>query len=429
MTLYGPSVIFLHVKDKLPLSRIILACALFVVVVSVLVLLSLWTVRIASQKRSDELMREIENVTAQGGESALLALAGYQVDNIFHSDEGLILFEEGNQNWKYSADELQNITVYERCAPSVVEIYVSSDLSQSTGCGVIISSSGYIVTNTHVVSQDGVITVRFHDGTQAEATLVGSDPITDIAVICVEVTAPLTPVSLLSADELVVGQKIIAIGSPYGYSWSQSVGTVSALERTVTSSTGVSLSGLIQTDAQINPGNSGGPLLDSRGNMVGLVTAIYSTSGSSQGVSFAIPVDTVVDVAGSLIRDGRVSRGTLDILSVELNPMIVDYAGLPVSEGILISQVVPAGEADRAGLRGGNTRVAYGNSVIYLGGDIITALDGVPVTGYNDYYAFMADTASTDRVDVTVVRDGQTLTVNNVQLVEQTVENMRWLVR
>lgn len=411
-----------------PLSRIILAACLAVVTVAVLVLLSLWTIGISQEKRSEDLRRELERVGREGGERALLALGGYEVDDIFYSDEGLLLFEEGGQSWRYSADEMQNIKVFERCAASVVEIYVSSELSAAMGCGVVITSDGYIVTNTHVVSQGGDLTVRFMDGDQRDARLVGSDPITDIAVIKVDGEG-LVPLSFMSAEELVVGQKVIAIGSPYGYSWSQSVGTVAALDRTVTSGDGVSLSGLIQTDALINPGNSGGPLLDAKGRMVGLVTAIYSTSGSAQGISFAIPVDTVVDIASRIIRDGSVSRGTLDILSVELNPMIVDYARLPVDEGILVSQVVPAGQADKAGLRGGTRRTAYGSSVIYIGGDIITALDGVPISGYSDYYAFMADTSSTDKVDVTVVRDGQTMTIRNVPLVEQTVENMRWLIR
>ena len=186
---------------------------------------------------------------------------------------------------------------------------------------------------------------------------------------------------------------------------------------------------LIQTDAQINPGNSGGPLIDGKGNMIGLITAIYSTSGSAQGVSFAIPVNTVIEVASEIIRLGHVDRGTLDILCVELNPMIVDYASLPVSEGILISQVIPAGEADSAGLRGGSRAVQYGNSVIYLGGDVITALDDTPVRGYSDYYAFMAASDSGDKVDVTVNRNGDEIVIKNVPLVEQTLENMRWVIR
>ena len=417
-------------REKPPLSKIIAAVSAVIVFLFVFILLIIWTLRIYEDRRREDLQGEIDKVTAEGGEAALLALGGYEIDNIFYSDDGLILFEEGDNDWLYSADELQNISVYRQCAPSVVEIYTENNLSGATGCGVIISSDGYIVTNTHVVNAGGSLSVKFHDGSVEDASVVGTDPVTDIAVIRVDdSTRMLMPLAFRSADELVVGQKVIAIGSPYGYSWSQSVGTISALERTVTSSQGVSLSMLIQTDAQINPGNSGGPLLDGKGNMIGLITAIYSTSGSAQGVSFAIPVNTVIEVASEIIRLGHVDRGTLDILCVELNPMIVDYASLPVSEGILISQVIPAGEADSAGLRGGSRAVQYGNSVIYLGGDVITALDDTPVRGYSDYYAFMAASDSGDKVDVTVNRNGDEIVIKNVPLVEQTLENMRWVIR
>ena len=417
-------------REKPPLSKIIAAVSAVIVFLFVFILLIIWTLRIYEDRRREDLQGEIDKVTAEGGEAALLALGGYEIDNIFYSDDGLILFEEGDKDWLYSADELQNISVYRQCAPSVVEIYTENNLSGATGCGVIISSDGYIVTNTHVVNAGGSLSVKFHDGSVEDASVVGTDPVTDIAVIRVDdSTRMLMPLAFRSADELVVGQKVIAIGSPYGYSWSQSVGTISALERTVTSSQGVSLSMLIQTDAQINPGNSGGPLLEGKGNMIGLITAIYSTSGSAQGVSFAIPVNTVIEVASEIIRLGHVDRGTLDILCVELNPMIVDYASLPVSEGILISQVIPAGEADSAGLRGGSRAVQYGNSVIYLGGDVITALDDTPVRGYSDYYAFMAASDSGDKVDVTVNRNGDEIVIKNVPLVEQTLENMRWVIR
>ena len=417
-------------REKTPLSKIIAVVSAAIVFLFLFILLIIWTLRIYEDRRREDLQSEIDKVTAEGGEAALLALGGYEIDNIFYSDDGLILFEEGDKDWLYSADELQNISVYRQCAPSVVEIYSGNNLSGASGCGVIISSDGYIVTNTHVVNAGGSLSVKFHDGSVEDASVVGTDPVTDIAVIRVDdSTRMLMPLAFRSADELVVGQKVIAIGSPYGYSWSQSVGTISAIDRTVTSSQGVSLSMLIQTDAQINPGNSGGPLLDGKGNMIGLITAIYSTSGSAQGVSFAIPVNTVIEVASEIIRLGHVDRGTLDILCVELNPMIVDYASLPVSEGILISQVIPAGEADGAGLRGGSRAVQYGNSVIYLGGDVITALDGTPVRGYSDYYAFMAASDSGDKVDVTVNRNGDEIVIKNVPLVEQTLENMRWVIR
>lgn len=416
-------------REKTQLSKIIAAASAAAVFLFIFIILCVWTARIYEERRREDLQNEIDKVTREGGQSALLSLGGYEIDNIFYSDEGLILFEEGEKDWLYSADEMQNISVYRQCAPSVVEIYSGSLLSSASGCGVIISSDGYIVTNTHVAGAGGTLTVKFFDGSVADAHLAGTDPLTDIAVIKVDGRENLMPLAFKSADELVVGQKVIAIGSPYGYSWSQSVGTISALERTVTSSGGISLSMLIQTDAQINPGNSGGPLLDGKGNMIGLITAIYSTSGSAQGISFAIPVDTVIEVASEIIRLGHVDRGTLDILCVELNPMIVDYASLPVSEGILISQVIPAGEADKAGLKGGSRAVQYGSSVIYLGGDIITALDDTPVRGYSDYYAFMAASDSGDKVDVTVIRNGEKVVIKNVPLVGQTVENMRWVIR
>lgn len=415
-------------KEKAPLSRIIVTVMAAVVAIALFTFLAFWTLSIARDRQDEAFSARLGEVAAQGGERAVLSLAGYDVDNIFHGDEGLILFEEGGRDWLYSADEMQNISVYEAASPSVVEVYASSSISSASGCGVVVSSDGYIVTNTHVVGSGDGLSVRLIDGSVHDATLVGSDPITDIAVVKVD-SDVLVPLPLSSAEGLVVGQKVIAIGSPYGYSWSQSIGTVSALDRTVTSSSGITLSGLIQTDASINPGNSGGPLLNARGEMVGLVSAIYSTSGGAQGLGFAIPVDTVVDVASSLIRTGRVSRGTLDLTSVELNPSIVDYAGLSVDEGILVSQVLPGGQAEKAGIRGGSVRTQYGSSTIFLGGDVIVALDDVPITGYEDYYAFMAASSAGQEVDVTVVRNGSRTTVRDVRLVEQTAENMRWLIR
>ena len=215
-------------REKPPLSKIIAAVSAVIVFLFVFILLIIWTLRIYEDRRREDLQGEIDKVTAEGGEAALLALGGYEIDNIFYSDDGLILFEEGDKDWLYSADELQNISVYRQCAPSVVEIYTENNLSGATGCGVIISSDGYIVTNTHVVNARGSLSVKFHDGSVEDAFLVGTDPVTDIAVIRVDdSTRTLMPLAFRSADELVVGQKVIAIGSPYGYSWSQSVGTIS----------------------------------------------------------------------------------------------------------------------------------------------------------------------------------------------------------
>jgi S1-C subfamily serine protease len=196
----------------------------------------------------------------------------------------------------------------------------------------------------------------------------------------------------------------------------------------VRSDNGKVIMGMIQTDAAINPGNSGGPLLNSRGEMIGINTSIYSTSGGSMGISFAIPVDTAVAVIPDLIKFGKVSRGWLDIVPVQLSSQIVEYAKLPVEKGILVSQVVPGGKADKSGLKGGSEKVRYGNSVIYLGGDVIVGINGTPISEYNDLYTALLATRPGDKVKMTVNRGGTEKTLQ-VELVERTSENVGWIVR
>ena len=411
---------------------LLLPILLGVLAILVLVILFSWTGSISERSRMKELRKEPDKVTREGGEAALLSLAGVKLSNIFYGDEGAILFIDSSDSWKYSADEMQNMTVYENAKKSVVEIISLSGLyDRSSGCGVIISSDGYCITNRHVIGSGDSFTCLLSDGSTVSATPVGFDAMTDIAVIKLEKREEkYIPLSFALDDELRVGQKVIAIGSPFGWSWSQSIGNVSGLGRLVTSSSGIPLANMIQTDAAVNPGNSGGPLLDGHGRMVGLNTAIYSTTGSAQGISFAIPIDTVMTVATDLIRKGKVNRGWLDILSVEMNTILADYMKLPSStKGILISQVVPAGEADRGGLRGGSNRVQYGNSEIYLGGDIIQKIAGKKIENINDYYTALLTTKAGDKCDIEVLRNGQTVRLKNVVLVDQTEENTRWVIR
>lgn len=229
---------------------------------------------------------------------------------------------------------------------------------------------------------------------------------------------------------LSVGQICYTIGNPYGYSWSFTDGSISGLDRMVsTSSSSSVIPNMIQTNALVNPGNSGGPLLNSSGEMIGLISSIYSTTGSAEGISFALPVDTVLDVADSLIKNGKVTRGWMDILSVELNAQIVAYSNLVVDEGILVSQVVPLGKADKGGIKGGSEKAQYGQSVIYLGGDVIVAINDTPITGYTDYFAFLFSTKAGDKVNVKVIRNGQEKVLENIELVEQTEENIQWILR
>lgn len=411
------------------ISRIVLVCALLIAIVTILSLLLFWTSKLNEEKKIDELRRELSKVASKGGEEALLSLAGVPLKGIFYTEDGVVLFED-DSSWSYSLEEKENMRAFDKAKASVIEIVQDKSLSSSiSGCGVIISSEGYAVTNGHVVGSGKDISVNLYDGTSVNATLVGVDSLTDIAVIKLEkIDRKYVPLEMYSG-QLNIGQKAIAIGSPYGYSWSMSVGVVSGLSRLVYTSSMLPLTNMIQTDAAINPGNSGGPLLNSRGEMIGLNTAIYSTSGENQGLSFALPLETVLDVATSLIKSGSVNRGWLDVLAVELNSQIAEYLKLDFDQGVLISQVVPSGGADRAGLKGGSEKVQYGQSIIYLGGDIITEIDGKSITGYSDYIAVLGSHKSEDKVDIKVYRNGNTLLIKDVVLTMRSEENSRWIIR
>ena len=398
--------------------------------IAILIGLYVWTKYLTAEKEEETLRSTLQEVVDTKGEKALFEMAGIPVDQIYYGDELLSLYDSDNGSWNYTSEEARRIAVYNKCRDSVVEINAYSSLSDSgQGSGVILTSDGYIVTNKHVVGTSTSFTVVFSDNTSEEATVVGVDSLTDIAVLKVERTG-LQAMDFGSAENLSVGQIVYTIGNPYGYSWSFTDGSISGLNRMVsTSSSSAVIPNMIQTNALVNPGNSGGPLLNSSGEMIGLISSIYSTSGSAEGISFALPVETVLDVADSLIKNGKVTRGWMDFLSVELNAQIVSYCGLVVDEGILVSQVVPAGKADRGGIKGGSEKAQYGSSVIYLGGDVIVAINDTPITGYTDYFAFLFNTKAGDKVNVTVIRNGERKTLENIELVEQTEENTQWILR
>lgn len=393
-----------------------------------IVLLSDLTSRISTRKKEQELLEDAQKVIMELGEKGFLDLLGIPTEELRY-DQAPLYPGPDRGAWTYSDEELINMSVYEKCAPSVVQILSDSSLSDDAqGSGVIISSEGHILTNLHVLSDNNTYTVNFYDGSTAKAHLIGKDRLTDLAVLVVEGARELSPIT--SAKDLpVVGEKILAIGNPFGFTWSLTTGIVSGLDRTVYNSDGGLIANMIQTDAMINPGNSGGPLLNSRGEMIGLVSSIYSTSGSAQGISFSLPVSVCSLVANEIIKNGKYSRGWLDILSLELNPQIVDYCSLPVEKGILVSQTVPDGFAAKGGIKGGTEKAQYGQSVIYLGGDVIIDIDGRPIESYADYFAAFFETKAGDTVDVTVQRGNSKVLLKDIQLVEQTSENVRWVLR
>ena len=397
----------------------------------ILLFLGFWTGNISRAKERELLRSAMMEVIERDGEKRLFEMAGLDVDDIYFGSEGLSLYQnEESGSWKYTEEEARRIAVYSTSKDKVVQILSSSELSDAgQGSGVIVSHDGYIVTNKHVIGSGTTFSVNFYDGTTATAKLVGYDDLTDIAIIKTEGRKNLPYMEFGSSSSLVVGQTVMAIGNPYGYTWSFTSGSVSGLERMVSTASGNVIPNMIQTDALINPGNSGGPLLDGNGDMVGLISSIYSTSGSAQGISFALPAETVKDVVGEIIENGSISRGWLDILSIELTAQIVAHSKLNVSEGILVSQVVPAGRADRGGLKGGSEKAQYGQSVIYLGGDVIVRINDKEIRNYTDYFSALFSTKAGDKVDVTVSRKGQLVVLSDVELVEQTEENTRWILR
>jgi len=326
---------------------------------------------------------------------------------------------------QYTIDEQQNISVYEKLNEAVVNINTQvmtySWFSQpyptegSAGSGSIIDTRGYVVTNRHVIEGAFKIYVSLSDGTQYEGTLVGSDDQTDIAVV--KFTPPagmqLKTISFADSTNLKVGQKVIAIGNPFGFDRTMTTGIISSLGRPIQIDTNAIVKDMIQTDTAINPGNSGGPLLDSQGRMIGINTMIYSTSGSSAGVGFAVPVNTAKRIVSDLIQYGFVNRGSIDAVFVELNSTLANYAGLPISQGLLVSEISKNGNADKAGIKAGSEAVRYNrlSSVFYIGGDVITEVNGSKINSLLDLNSLLENSKPNEKVQVTVQRGRQSITL------------------
>jgi len=335
-------------------------------------------------------------------------------------------------NPQYTQDEIQNINVYDTCAESVVNIntqvtgvnWFLEPVVQDggSGSGSIIDKRGYIVTNVHVIENASKIYVSLSDGTQYEAQVVGQDEESDLAVIKFAPPAGtvLRTISFGDSNRLKVGQKVIAIGNPFGLDRTMTTGIVSGLGRPVKNSNNRIIRNMIQTDAAINPGNSGGPLLDTSGRMVGINTMIVSSSGSSAGIGFAIPAETAVRVVADLLKYGHVNRGAMQLSIVQLNSAIVQYAGLDIASGVLVSEVTKGGDAETAGIKGGTQPARYGNSTIYLGGDIITKIDSIKVLSLADYFSALEDKRPGDTVNVTIHRNRKDRVLQVVLASQQT---------
>lgn len=320
--------------------------------------------------------------------------------------------------------EARRIAVYERVAPAVVNIttqvlrsnfFWGAVPEEGSGSGFLWDEAGHIVTNNHVVEGAESIEVSFGGDVNLTATVVGTDPINDLAVIKVDaVPEGVQPVTLGASADLRVGQTAIVIGNPFGqFERTMTQGIISAINRTIETETTV-LRGVIQTDAAINRGNSGGPLLDSSGRLIGVNSAIYSPTGTSAGVGLAIPVDKVAQVVPVLIEKGRYPHPWLGIegLGYELSPSLARALRLSVDSGLLIAQMYQGSPANQAGLRSATDQVRLGNRRYLVGGDVITAIDGTPLATWDDLSAYLEiKTAVGQTVSLTVIRNGRELTV------------------
>jgi S1-C subfamily serine protease len=317
------------------------------------------------------------------------------------------------------SEEQNNISVYRRNIPSVVNVTsraMSFDFfygmvpQEGQGSGFVIDKDGHILTNYHVVADARQVEVTLHNRKKYKATVVGTDPAHDLAVI--QIKAPdLVPSVLGDSRNLQVGQKVYAIGNPFGLAGTMTRGIVSSI-RPVREPNGATIDEAIQTDAAINPGNSGGPLMNWHGEVIGINTMILSSVGQNSGVGFAIPINTAKAVLNDLMTLGRVRRPALGVRTIPISAELADEMGLPVEYGLLIVQVLPGGSADQAGLRGGSERAYLGNIPIMLGGDLIVAIDGEKVEDEQDLSQMMNNHRAGDTVKVTIYRNKKKLDVN-----------------
>jgi S1-C subfamily serine protease len=312
----------------------------------------------------------------------------------------------------YDTEEQQNIAVYKKALPSVVNITstaVAFDFfygpvpQQGQGSGFILNKDGLILTNNHVIDNAQRVEVTLSNKKKFKAQVLGVDKNHDLALL--KIVAPdLVPATLSDSQNLIVGQRVYAIGNPFGLSGTMTRGIISAI-RSIRGPQNNPIEDAIQTDAAVNPGNSGGPLLNSKGEVIGITTLIANNGADqSSGIGFAIPINTAKAVLDDFAKYGYVRRPSLDIVTLPIGPDIAEQIGLPADYGILIERVLPGGAAEHAGLHGGTQRAYQGNTPVMLGGDLIVGMDGQDITSPQDLAAAMNTHRAGDTVTITVFR-------------------------
>ncbi len=337
------------------------------------------------------------------------------------STEALPLGLQTSSSGGLTTEEATNVRVYRQAAPAVANIVtraVEYDFFfnpvpvAGAGSGFLIDSRGYILTNFHVVQDAQTIEVTLGDQTRYPAKFIGADQRNDVALVKIEPRGgKLATLPMGDSAALQVGQRVLAIGNPFGFQSTLTTGVVSALGRTVQTSQTTFIDEAIQTDAAINQGNSGGPLLNSHGEVIGINSAIFTPSGTTAGIGFAIPINTAKLIAQDLINTGRVHRALLGVEVRALWPGLAEALDLPVAEGLLIERVTSRGPAERAGLRGGSRIAAAGMRKILIGGDVLVAVDGQKMASQLDLNVFMNRKRPGDTVGATIYRGRQKMDI------------------
>jgi S1-C subfamily serine protease len=318
-------------------------------------------------------------------------------------------------------DESLNVRVYRQASPAVANVltkateydfFMNPVAVEGAGSGFVIDTRGYILTNYHVVQEAQTIEVVLGDQSRFAAKVIGADQRNDVALVKIDPKdKKLVALPLGDSSALQVGQKVLAIGNPFGFQSTLTTGVVSALGRTVQTGETTFIDEAIQTDAAINRGNSGGPLINTRGEVIGINSAIYTPSGTTAGIGFAIPINTAKSIAHDLMTDGRVHRAFLGVETLPVGGNLADALDLPVREGLLVEVVSKGGPAANAGIRGGDRVVTAGMQRIYIGGDVIVAIDGQKLASPFDVNVFLNRKRPGDSVTVTVYRGGKKMEI------------------
>ena len=322
---------------------------------------------------------------------------------------------------KLTEDESINVRIYRQASPAVANIltkateydfFMDPVPVEGAGSGFVFDPRGYILTNFHVVAGAQSIEVVLGDKTRFPAKFVGADQRNDVALIKIDPKdKQLTALTLGDSSTLLVGQKVLAIGDPFGFQTTLTTGVVSALGRTVQTSETTFIDEAIQTDASINRGNSGGPLINTHGEVIGINSAIYTPSGTAAGIGFAIPINTAKLIANDLIREGKVRRAYLGVQTLELTGWLAEALDLPVREGLLVEQTTKNSPAAAAGVKGGDRAAQAGMRRIYIGGDVIVGLDGQKVANQFDMNVILNRKRPGDSVTVTIYRGAKKMDI------------------